>query len=519
MSASLVALFWAVVAGGAALALLQTIFKGLWGDLPKRLFIGSWLAVTASFFLSPSGPIFCYIALAILLVIRGKTDPLALALFLLPMVPAGSFYFGKLPGINFLLEVSFTFLVLLVLVVPTAIQSLRQKPLPGFRMIDLFVLIFFLAVVFFIFRSSTFTNSLRVTVVTAVTLLLPYYAFSRAVNDPHRLDRMIRAFAIGMFVCVCIGISVSQLAGWNMYSMQESLLFDTFNRFKVRGGLIRTGSTFGSSYIQFGMFAAAAAFAWTTASKDIRGYPSKFLLTSIFLVGAFISTSRTPFAAALLTFPFFALALPNGATKLAKGAAIGFVGVVLLSITSFGSGVLAYVPFIGDAGGNEVEYRQRLIENSWVVIKENFWFGTTDYLSHPLMQELVQGEGIIDIVNDYIAKALRHGVPVAVLYAFMHFLPPLRGLSYARRLEDKEHGQLRRSVAAISGAALLCACAYFMTSKTGSSLEMSILLIGLSVGASRIAKETVRKQQVGPVAADRPSHLTAGRKASGYVSV
>lgn len=42
------------------------------------------------------------------------------------------------------------------------------------------------------------------------------------------------------------------------------------------------------------------------------------------------------------------------------------------------------------------------MDNSWIVIQRNPLFGSFDFRNTPEMQSMIQGEGIIDIVNTYI---------------------------------------------------------------------------------------------------------------------
>jgi O-antigen ligase len=51
------------------------------------------------------------------------------------------------------------------------------------------------------------------------------------------------------------------------------------------------------------------------------------------------------------------------------------------------------------------------------VIGRNFWFGSVDYLQTPEMQSMMQGQGIIDIVNSYIGVTLNYGVTGLALFA------------------------------------------------------------------------------------------------------
>ena len=81
-----------------------------------------------------------------------------------------------------------------------------------------------------------------------------------------------------------------------------------------------------------------------------------------------------------------------------------------LLLLPVGQRLINLLPFIGSAEVETVVYRQRLFENALAVIERNLWIGSADYLSTPEMQALLQGEGIIDMVNSYLEVSLKSGI-------------------------------------------------------------------------------------------------------------
>lgn len=74
------------------------------------------------------------------------------------------------------------------------------------------------------------------------------------------------------------------------------------------------------------------------------------------------------------------------------------------------------LPYIGTLEKDNITYRERLLDNSLIVIERNLWFGSFDFRKTPEMQSMVQGQGIIDIVNTYLNLALRFGVVGLALF-------------------------------------------------------------------------------------------------------
>jgi hypothetical protein len=57
-----------------------------------------------------------------------------------------------------------------------------------------------------------------------------------------------------------------------------------------------------------------------------------------------------------------------------------------------------------------IDYRSQLMDNAWIVIQQNLWLGSIDFLKTPEMEAMRQGEVIIDIVNTYLSLLLAYGV-------------------------------------------------------------------------------------------------------------
>ena len=129
---------------------------------------------------------------------------------------------------------------------------------------------------------------------------------------------------------------------------------------------------------------------------------------------------------------------------------------------------------------------------SWELIKQNPWFG--DQFVFRRMEELRQGQGIIDIVNGYLFTALFHGLAgLAMLLAFFG-ASLLRGLhghvTWSR--EDAVLGPMSASlVACVIGTLVFIATAGFGTTM--------YILCGLLVSCAGIAS-TERQR------APRPSY-------------
>jgi O-antigen ligase len=129
-------------------------------------------------------------------------------------------------------------------------------------------------------------------------------------------------------------------------------------------------------------------------------------------------------------FVFFATG-PLAASRLVKGALLGLAAALLIMISPLGDQILDLLPIMGRSADASIVYRQRLAERGWEIVLAHPIFG--DQFPWPEMEDLRQGEGIIDLVNSYLGVALAYGF--SGLFCFLSFI--LLGLTrvYARTRE------------------------------------------------------------------------------------
>lgn len=120
--------------------------------------------------------------------------------------------------------------------------------------------------------------------------------------------------------------------------------------------------------------------------------------------------------AAILTFVnlFFSRDKFRNITQIS--ISVGLIAL-FISFTPFGAKLIGLIPFIGDIESGNITYRERLLENSWILIQREPWIGVNHYLKTPEMQELMTGEGIIDIVNTFVSVTLKYGLVGLSLFA------------------------------------------------------------------------------------------------------
>ena len=158
----------------------------------------------------------------------------------------------------------------------------------------------------------------------------------------------------------------------------------------------------------------------------------------LLVAGLFVPLSRGPWVgAAVLMVVYFATS--RYATRSLIGLGLASVlALSLLAVLPGGEKVINLLPFVGTTENENIGYRQNLLVNSMIVIQHYPWFGSTDFLKTPELEAMRQGQGIIDIVNSYIAIALKSGVTGLGLFVGFFGFTIMGILRAMRTIADKD---------------------------------------------------------------------------------
>jgi len=170
--------------------------------------------------------------------------------------------------------------------------------------------------------------------------------------------------------------------------------------------------------------------------------PTRWRAASLGLLaaGLIAAMSRGPWIGAAVMVLAFVGTGPRALTRLAKLGVAGLCVVPLLLVSPGGQGLVDYLPFVGTIDAQNVAYRERLFEVSLGVVLEHPFFGAWDFMQLPVMQQLRQGEGIIDVVNSYLGVTLESGL-VGLSLFFGFFLVVLVELFAAMRRAGDRDGE------------------------------------------------------------------------------
>ena len=489
MSYSLIMLAYALLGVVGGMILTQTIFKGALGlepELRRNLFL-ALLSVTTFFFLSPTAFIFLMLSAAALFYFSKKVDPILLGVFLLPLIPAESIKFLTLPGINYLIPLSFPMLLALFLFTPVAMGSRSGVRPSSYKSITQLFLVMIIGFILLDYRTDTITHSLRLTLVMVLTYIIPLLAITRTIDTREKFDDLFRVLVVALVIMAAVAL-VSQQFWWDVYADRQGRLFGGDISMKARGGLLRVSATYGIAYINVGILLVMGGLFSIALVPRAKSFLAKYGLPSMLFFGALMTASRSPFIAGLLSMPVLLSSFPNVFGKLFRTAIVGTLAIGMISITPLGATIAEFMPSFD--GEDQESYRSRLMDVGMGEVRKRPVFGDSAYRQNPNFEVLRQGEGIIDFVNSYLEKALHFGIPLTLLYLFISVGLPLLVWRQARRIDQTDRDW--RYLGGALSAGLLCfAGGLFGTATNGQTEIVGYVLAAMALCYLRITDAAV----------------------------
>ncbi len=447
-----------------------------------------WLALTVVGFLSPSFWLYVAIAIPILIWARRKeSNPVALYLLLLQVIPSVLIAIPTV-GIGELFDLDNYRLLSFCILVPVALRLRRAEhrtPINRLQGMDYLLLAFgALQVVFYvrpdlpnhIILPDSPTNALRRALLFLVDAYALYFAVSRGLSSRRHIVDAMATFCLGC--AIMAGVAIFESARhWLLYTDIPMRWAGLGGFYYEREGVVRAQASAGHA-LSLGCLLAVAFGFWLYLQTYLPSKRVRILVTMFLWVGLVAAYSRGPWAGAVVIYLAFMAIGPGAFGRIFKAGAViaGVLGIV--SFSPLGERIFKVLPIVGGSTNDAtLSYRQKLAARSWELILEHPFFG--DQLAYLKMEDLRQGEGIIDLVNSYAEVALFYGF--VGLFVFVGFI--LLGLVQAYQavrqtlVLDPEYARLGRSlVACILGTLLMLLDSSFMLAYE----KMFYILAGLS---------------------------------------
>lgn len=449
-----------------------------------------WIAVTLTAFIANNFWVYIVVSsFLILLITKHERNKIALFFILLFVIPPLDETIPGLGLVNYLFNLTHPRFIALLILLPAAL-ALSQKNNFKFTKIwtDKFLLLYLLLLVILELRDTSFTDTLRKCLYLLTDIFLPYYVASRSIKDFSQMKTALYAFITSAIVLGIIAIFES-LKHWILYNSLGNALGtgDGMGNYLGRSGEIRAIATLGHPII-LGYFMSVALGLYLFLSDSIQNILIKRISFLIIILGLLAPLSRGPWVGAVVLIVIYTLQGPMAVKKLSTLFLVFFIAFLTLASLPGGQRFVELIPFVGETQDGNINYREKLFKNSMKVINKNPIFGSSNYLKTPEMQEMIQGEGIIDIVNSYLRITLETGYVGLLLFIGIFASVILSVRKSMRLIIDKKNQLylLGRCLVAI----LLCTMTTIATTSSIATLPVIYWsVLGIGIAYSQIVKQ------------------------------
>jgi hypothetical protein len=461
-------------------------------DFSRRRLV--WFVLTAVYFVSPNFWLYTLVAVPMLVwANRNDSNPIALYLLMLHVIPPINVIIPIL-GNNGLFPLdNYRLLALCVLLPATMRYRKNRAQVAAGRLggMDVLLLAFGALQValytapdlphHFVIPDSP-TNALRRGVLFLLDTYLLYFTVARTCQSRRKMVDAVATFCLACGVMAAIAM-FEHIRNWLLYTDIASRWGNDPHAafYLIRGGSVRAQVSAGHSIALGSLLAVAFGF-WLYLKAHVRSAKHRIGVTLLLWGGLYATNSRGAWLGAAAIYFAFLAAGPGAVSRLAKGTTLALALAGLIVVSPIGEQILKMLP---QSGKPADVYRYRLAERGWELVLAHPLFG--DQFPWPEMEDLRQGEGIIDIVNTYLGVALNYGL--IGLFCFLSFI--LLGLItvYAR---SKELVQSDPDLALFGTSLIACIVGILIMIHSDSFTlgceKMFYLLAGLATAYAGLAR-------------------------------
>jgi len=447
-----------------------------------------WFALTIVAFLSPSFWLFVPIALCLLAWSANKdSTPIALYLLMMHVIPPYAKVEIPVVGINQLFELDCYRILAFAVLIPAVLAKRHEQAAstPPRVSVDTLLLAYGALQLVQLMPYESITNTFRRGFLYGIDALVLYFAVSRTCTSRRAL---VDSMATLCLVCALYAplALFETLKTWQLYreigtQWGAPPAFGYLYRNDILRAEVSTGHSLALGYLM----AVAFGF-WLYLRPRLQDAPGAAWGYAWMWMGLVAAYSRAPWLVAVCILFCYVGLNPKGLGPFFKVLAVATLlgGVVLASPA--GSWVIDKLPFVGTTDAENVLYRQRLAEAAWELIKVRPLFGDPFFMSN--LEDLRQGEGIIDLVNTFATVAMASGIVGLSLFLgpFLIAMRTAYRRARATASTDPDLALLGMNlIACMAGTLFMMATGSFGTALS----HMYYVLMGLAVGYVRVSAE------------------------------
>lgn len=443
-----------------------------------------WIGLTIVAFSSPNIWLYALVAMPVMYWGAKKdTNPLAFYLLMTIVIPPVSVQIPTVL-IGQLLELDQARMMAIVILIPLMARRTPGQSVTMSRrltVVDLTLVAYGILDLVLTMKYEAPTNTARRALVYFLDTFVLFYAFARLEPSKKVLNEVVANFCLMVGITAAIGLFES-IRGWLLY-IGIPLRWGSPNvfAFLMRGDALRaqasTGHSLGLGYLT----GIGLGFAYYMARFEPRRMKN-VIMALVISGGMLVSYSRGGWLTGILACLLYAALRPGAAKYLIKAIPVVAILVLAAYNSPLKESVIDRLPIVGHTEQGNIDYREQLFEVSWRLIKINPWFG--DPFVTRNMEELRQGQGIIDIVNGYLKVTLFDGLVGLIIFCSFFALALWQTLVAMRRCAAYD-GELA-ALGAMLLAVMLASLFFVATAGYGPT---EFLLGGIMVSYAKLAKQ------------------------------
>ncbi len=421
-------------------------------------------------------------------------------LMLILVFPPVSVSVGGVAGINRLLVFDHFRVLAVVLLAPAfATLMFRRRGREGhpFLWVDMFVIAYQVLSLVQNVPFSSFTGLLRLGVASVLDVLLPYYVLTRGLRSLADIRFVATHLVLGcVFVAAVAMLEVSIQR--NVYAPLQ-YVYDVIWQLShtlMRGGLVRVQSTTPQPILlACDMIVALGLWTWLSGANWRR--INTFAVYLMFLATLAATFSRGPWLCCGLFFVCLLALRWTPPRVFAVGLVTAIIGGIWLKASGGDEFVISILQRMFGSDRVDfasIEYRQRLLDIALGLIKQSPLLGVPNYLAY--MQDLKQGEGIIDLVNMYLLVTLNSGLLGLLIY-LMPLVITLRKL-LAKAEKARSNPAVKRFTSPLIATQIAISTVLLTTASFSALPFLIIFMLTASLVYVRLSAEELTNEAPAP---------------------
>jgi hypothetical protein len=338
-------------------------------------------------------------------------------------------------------------------------------------------------------RDGSATNALRELLNAALTFALPYYVLSRSARNADDL----RSIFLGIGCAMAVLSAIAVLETWRSWPIYRGIWqhygidLTSGASVKLRGGMMRSAGPYPEP-LSFSFVLTLAFLALLLMRRSFVTNMQYWPLLALCVAGIIMPQGRTAWLGLLIAVLAIDIFKRDYRTFSIKAALLGVAGCVVLLVSSFNHNIAVLLGLTAEGQGT-VDYRQRLLTRGM----EEFWkhplFG--DSIGNVLkrMEDLIQGEGIVDLVNGYLHIALiSGGVGLAIFVLVILAVAAL--LVGRRKMATRANADIVMQSLTWAFSSLVAIIVMLTAmSVVGPPFQMLILVLAIAAAAISVSKK------------------------------